>query len=104
MSAIDNILKEKLSTISKIIKDNYTEESHLGMLSGLSGLALFQFYYSRFVDNDEFSAIGLEILTRCIDKINDGYNFPTYCTGIAGMGWLLEHLKEYDFRRTHNTA
>ena len=91
------LLEEKLETISDIITAKYTKESHLGVLAGLSGLALFQFYYSRFLERDEYADTALAILTRCIDHINVGYTFPTYCTGIAGMGWTLEHLKAQGF-------
>ena len=94
---INSVLKDKLATISDIITAKYAEEPHLGVLAGLSGLALFQFYYSKFLDTDTFADVGLNILTTCIDRINNGYHIPTYCTGIAGMGWVLEHLKAYDF-------
>jgi len=32
-----------------------------------------------------------------IEKINEGYSFPTFCTGIAGAGWAIELLREEDF-------
>lgn len=68
------VLKEKLATISGIITTKYTEETHLGVLTGLSGLALFQFYYSKFLNRDEHTDTGLDILTQCIDHINNGYH------------------------------
>ena len=97
MNDMKAVLREKLAAISTIIEEKYTGESHTGILAGLSGLALFQLYYSRFLDRDEYADTGLAILTRCIDHINAGYTFPTYCTGIAGMGWTLEHLKAQGF-------
>jgi len=91
------ILKEKLKEIDKIITLQYKNENHIGVLSGLSGIALFQFYYSKYLDVDKHSDMGAEILTTCIDRINDGYSYPTYCTGMAGMGWVLDHLKQEGF-------
>lgn len=91
------VLKEKLTTIAHIITAKYTKEAHLGVLAGLSGLALFQFYCSKFLNRDSYADTGLAILTQCLDHINNGYHIPTYCTGIAGMGWILEHLKAHDF-------
>ncbi len=69
----------------------------IGVVAGLSGIALFQFYYSKFLDIEGPSEVGAEIISFCIEKINDGYSLPTYCNGIAGLGWAIQHLKVEDF-------
>lgn len=96
------VLQEKLVTISNIVDAEYTKHEHLGVLAGLSGMALFKFYYSKFLDTGTHADTGLAILTQCIAHINNGYAMPTYCSGIAGMGWVMEHLKEQDFIEIDN--
>ena len=92
-----NILKKQLEEISKIIQLNYRKEEHLGVLAGISGMALFQFYYAKYLDDDRFSDLGVEMISYCIEKINEGYSYPTYCTGIAGFGWTMQHLNDEGF-------
>ncbi len=91
------ILESKLKDIDIIIKTEYKKEEQLGVLSGLSGIALFQFYYSKYLDTDSNADVGVDIISNSIEKINDGYSFPTFCTGIAGLGWTLDHLEQEDF-------
>ena len=91
------ILENKLKEIDTIIKSQFENEAHLGVLAGLSGMALFQFYYSKYLDTDSNANVGVAIISNGIEKINDGYSFSTYCTGIAGLGWALDHLEQEDF-------
>jgi lantibiotic modifying enzyme len=96
------LLEKKLKEIDQIIKSKYTEETQIGVLAGLAGISLFQFYDSKYLDIDDPADIGVEMLTNCIDKINEGYSYPTFCTGIAGTGWVLDHLEQEEFMDADN--
>lgn len=91
------LLWEKLIEINEDIDNHYDLYNQVGGLAGLSGLALFKFYYSKLIDNPNEKKKGEEILKRCIENINNGFSYPTYCAGLAGMGWVLDHLKEGGF-------
>ncbi|MBW1294128.1 lanthionine synthetase C family protein [Aquimarina litoralis] len=93
----ESVLLDKLEKISNILSENYTTNEHVGVLSGISGIALFQFYYAKFTDNDAYADIGVEMISTVIEKINEGYSFPTFCTGIAGAGWTIELLAKEGF-------
>ena len=93
----EELLKAKLEQISNIVSEEYEQEEHLGVLAGIGGQCLFQFYYSKLLDVDTYADIGVEMLFNCIDRINEGYNLPTYCTGLAGAGWVIDHLNQEDF-------
>ncbi len=93
----ESLLNEKLKEINSILQWQYTTVADVGVMAGLSGIALFQFYYSKYLDVDEHSDIGIEMISNCIEKINDGYSTPTFCSGIAGLGWTIQHLKTSDF-------
>jgi len=90
-------LENKLSEINTLVTSNYNELKHLGVLAGLSGISLFKFYYSKYLDIDEHADFGVELLSTCIDNLNNNYNFPTFCTGIAGFGWVFDHLEQEEF-------
>jgi len=96
------LLEKKLKEIDKTIKSKHKEETQIGVLAGLSGISLFEFYYSKYLDIDDHADIGVEMLTDCIDKINEGYSYPTFCTGIAGAGWVLDHLEQEEFMDADN--
>jgi len=91
-----NKLHQKLKEINTIVDQQQYQEENIGVLSGLSGIALFQFYYAKFLDKD-ITDTGYKLIENCIQKINEGYNYGTYCSGISGMGWVLNHLEQSDF-------
>ncbi len=90
-------LEKQLSEISKILQDSYKSDPQIGVFSGISGISLFQFYYSKYLNSDSHSDLGVEIISESINRINEGYNYPTYCSGMAGAGWVLDHLEEEEF-------
>ncbi len=94
---IEERLRDKLSEISAILGTKAYENKEIGVLSGVSGIALFQFYYSKLLDDDTYAEIGAETITEAIELINKGFSYPTFCTGIAGACWVLELLKEEGF-------
>ncbi|WP_299433437.1 lanthionine synthetase C family protein [uncultured Aquimarina sp.] len=91
------VLKEKLKEIHHVLKENYNNKEHIGVLAGMSGISVFQFYYARFVEDEQIADVGVEVISETIQRMNDGYSFPTFCAGIAGAGWVLELLNEEEF-------
>ena len=83
-----------LEQINLEINDSYKELKDLGLLSGMSGIVLFKFYYSKLLDDDSLAEEGLSILTECINKINEGYNYPTFCSGLAVQGGIYPNKKK----------
>ncbi|WP_271768052.1 lanthionine synthetase C family protein [Aquimarina algiphila] len=94
---IEKDFKKKLKEISDILDDKTFENKEVGVLSGVSGIALFQFYYAKFLDDDTHADKGADIITKAVELINEGFTYPTFCTGIAGACWVLEILKEEEF-------
>jgi lantibiotic modifying enzyme len=78
------------------LETQWKEEQNVGILGGKSGIALFLYDLSAFLNDQHFANIADNILYDCFDCLNEGYNFPTFCSGIAGLGWTLEHLQNRD--------
>ncbi|MEM6893422.1 MAG: lanthionine synthetase C family protein [Bacteroidota bacterium] len=95
------VFKEKLESqlleMAGITRNRYQEINAIGVLGGQSGVALFQFYCAQYFDDDAYSDTGVEIISHIMDRINDGYSFPSYCNGLAGFGWALQHLVDEEF-------
>ena len=92
-----DILRKKLDEIHLSLCSNYKDTTDIGVLSGISGIALFQFYYAKYTKQESAANIGTEIIYEVIEKINKGYDYPTFCAGIAGAAWVIEHLNENNF-------
>jgi len=85
-------LKTKLFEINKVLKSKYLNNKEIGVLGGVSGVALFHFYFSELFKKKTNYDVGIEILNSITNRINQGYYNPTFCTGIAGFGWVIDHL------------
>lgn len=96
---LNNKLTIKLAEISQILSEKTINKEceHIGVLTGASGIAMFQFYYAQFSKKESCADLGVELIEHCIEKINAGYDKPTYCDGLTGFGWTLNHLKEKSF-------
>jgi lantibiotic modifying enzyme len=88
----------KLHEIANELKSsNYENYKDIGVLSGLSGIGLFLFHYYDYTKNKEFAGIGRDCIVEVINRINNGYRYPTYCGGISGALWAIEYLNQYQF-------
>ncbi|MGS2739467.1 lanthionine synthetase C family protein [Sinomicrobium sp. M5D2P17] len=90
-------LRAKLEEISAVLEKQYMQTKDIGVLTGISGIAVFCFYYSRFSGKEYYADLGSEILTEIFDRMNNGYDIHTYCSGISGALWSMEHLREEGF-------
>lgn len=93
----EEILHKKLQQISSVLQEKHQDNPHVGVLAGISGMALFHYYYYGLTREESSADLGAGILAEVVEKINEGYNFPTFCTGIAGAAWAIELLCEEHF-------
>ncbi len=92
----EQFLLQKLEQISNALTHNEDTEQ-IGVLSGSAGVALFQFYYSKLLNEESHADRGAATIVSIIEKINAGYDFHTFCSGIAGALWAIQLLQEEDF-------
>ncbi len=90
-------LETKVRRLAQLTRQQYRDIENIGVLGGQAGTALFQFYCAQYFDDDAYAETGVEIISSCIEKVNKGYSFPSYCNGIAGFGWTLQHLVDNNF-------
>lgn len=98
---LEGIIQE----ISVEIKDKFNSskfKQDLGLLSGKSGSSLFMFYASRYFDNSGYEKLAQELLESTFDDINQGASLPTFCGGLAGIGWSINHLVENNYIEQNN--
>ena len=59
------LLEGTLRDIENVLKDHYNTEEQIGVVSGLTGLSLFQFYYARYLNQEEPEEMGVKFLELC---------------------------------------
>ncbi len=94
-------LKAKLDEIATILVNKKNSEDDkkkgIGLIGGLTGEALFLFYYAKYTQDMVYYDKAMELLTDVFDAINDGFAYHTFAAGLAGVGWAVEHLVQTDF-------
>lgn len=95
-------LEKKLKIINNILEINYLKHEDLGPITGLSGISLFSLYYSNYLNDEKNSNLGLKTLSACISKIDNGYSEMSFCKGIAGLGWIIDHLNQENLIKINN--
>ena len=87
-----------ITKIEKIIWGSVQNESRIGLLEGLSGIALF---YKYLVDSNIGEGYDEKLLI-IIDKINtlisEEVQTFSLCSGLAGYGWMLLNFKSQNIK------
>ncbi len=94
---LDYRLNVKLNEIVDVLVNSLNRFENNGILAGSSGYALFMYYYSRFTDDEKYVEYGENALSSAVDMINRCTFNPTYCSGMAGLGWTCTHLVKHNF-------
>jgi lantibiotic modifying enzyme len=88
---------EKLKEIAGILQNECPDsEDNPGLMGGKVGVATFLFYYAKFYDIQEPYDYALELLTSVFNDIENGFNFHTHASGLAGIGTVIELLIQED--------
>jgi lantibiotic biosynthesis protein len=89
-----SLFEKKVEEISLILNKKY-KTGEIGLYGGNAGVSLFLMLYTQTTNKNNKQAV--QLLENCIDLINRGSNFHTFCTGISGFLWTLNYLGKNDF-------
>ena len=93
-----------LEKIRDVIYNNIDFEKDVGVISGISGTMIFTLLLAKLLKSDEEYEKAKELINLCINKINNGYNFPTFGRGITGFLWTLQFLEEKKIVEINNDS
>lgn len=89
-------MDEVISKIEKKIWQAIDDENRIGLLDGLSGIAMFyNSLYSVYKEN-EYQEKLLFIIDKIDSLISEQSNKSSLCSGLAGYGWVLLNLNNND--------
>lgn len=82
-----------ISKIEEQIWKSVDTEKRIGVLNGLSGIALFYNYLIETESNEEYQNKLFSIIDKIGDLISEESYNSSLCSGIAGYGWVLAKIK-----------
>lgn len=95
----DPVLQNKIKNKISLIADCLTNHSdpNINLMGGKAGEALFWAYYSLYSDSLKPQLAISSLVPEIFRGINQGNNSPSFASGLAGIGWSIEHLKQNGF-------
>jgi lantibiotic modifying enzyme len=90
--------REKLSEIADVLLKNTGKlNNNIGIMGGKAGIVLFLFYYARMTREEKYVDFAHQLINEMFDEINNEASIHTLAGGLAGVGWMMEHLVQNDF-------
>lgn len=90
-----------IEKINLILSQEVCDKRNLppGLMTELGGGCMFFFYHAKVFNNDTSYEKAYAILDRIIDMISylSKAEHFTFCNGLAGIGWMINHLEKNDF-------
>jgi lantibiotic modifying enzyme len=84
---------EILSKVIAIANELPYHNDDIGLYTGKTGRALFYSYLSKHLNTSDYNEQIEQLLVSVFEEINAGNIAPTFCSGLAGVIWTLNHLK-----------
>lgn len=82
-------MNNSIYKIENQIWNTVNTETRIGVLDGLSGIALFYSYLTKIIDNEEYQTKLITVVDRIGFLISEYEYDSSFCAGIAGYGWVL---------------
>jgi len=90
------ILKQKIDSIAQCIFAK-VQKIDYGLYSGECGLFLFLLYYSKYSSSKKYASLIEKYANRLLKQFIKETQLHTFCSGISGILYLFEFLRENDF-------
>jgi lantibiotic modifying enzyme len=99
---LEESLEKKLIEINQALDVHAKAYSNVGLLMGLPGAILFKLYYAQYLNKEQHIDEAYELIQECFEKFDTHQLLLTYCDGVAGFGWTLDHLVQRDLLDSDN--
>jgi lantibiotic modifying enzyme len=89
---VKKVAEQRLEAVAQAIKIQIGKEPEPGFMTGLAGEALFSYIYGRSTGSSRYENLGFLALERTLAMINDGFSWPSFAAGLAGIRFTLRYL------------
>lgn len=93
-------IKKKLDLIADVIYEGIETNSinnMMGVYNGNFGILLFLYTYSKYSQDKKFAELTDKYTDQLLETLGSKYELYTFCSGLSGILYLFEYLKENDF-------
>lgn len=95
MSNLHSEVESKVFEIAEELKQSKFKS--FSLFTGQSGEVLFLLNLYRYTEDEAYFEWSYKLLDRLLDHVLSQGGYHSYCNGLAGFGWFLSHLSEYDY-------
>ena len=89
---VKKLAEQHLDAIALALKNRVEHEPDPGFMTGLAGQALFFYSYARSSGQSRYENLGFLALERALAMVNNGFSWPSFAAGLAGMRFTLKYL------------
>jgi len=93
---MESAIKQKIDTIAQCIFAK-VQTPEYGLYSGEFGLLLFLFYYSKYSKKKNHAMLTERYAKWLLENFIQGTQLHTFCSGLSGILYLFQFLRENDF-------
>jgi lantibiotic modifying enzyme len=93
----DTRLENKIHEIAHTLTINIKEDASAGLLTGLSGIALFFANYDLYCKQTVHTTRIEQLVSDAFSLIQTRWHPVSICSGLPGMLWAAEHLRQLGF-------
>jgi len=94
---VKKFAEQRLEAVAQAIKIQIEREPEPGFMTGLAGQAIFLYSYGRSCGISRYENLGFLAIERALGKINDGFSWPSFAAGLAGIRFTLQYLAAQGF-------
>jgi lantibiotic biosynthesis protein len=87
-------LEQKLSEIVKVFDNEKRYNGHPSLFGGDLSIILFYLHVYEYNNDSQLFEKAIEKLEEFLDNIVIESIHPSYCTGLAGLGFLIEYIEQ----------
>jgi lantibiotic modifying enzyme len=99
---INKDVEKKLKEIVRfLVNIDNKDDIPPSLLSGITGISFFLFYYAKYSKDEYYEDKAMEFLSYSINNIDKCFN-SSFCGGIGGICWCLQHLIDNKFIDAEN--
>lgn len=95
MSQLTAKVESKVFEIADELKKS--QFNSFSLFTGQTGEVLFLMNLYRYTGEEKYFDWSFSLLDRLMDHVLSRGGYHSYCNGLAGFGWFLSHLDQYDY-------
>ncbi len=99
-SFVKKLTNVHLLRIAEALSEQVYQEPEPGLLTGLAGQSIFLYHYGQTTGSDRYENLGFLAIQRVLEMIDNGFSWPSYAAGLAGIRYALKYLEQRGFLST----